>query len=50
MKSVMVMDTEKWRLVMERATNVRTVGFWSRNISSSEDKQESPRKETEKFV
>ena len=49
-RSVMVMDTEKWRFVMERLTKALTEGFWSSNISSREERQERPRKETEKFV
>ena len=47
MKRVMLTETEKWRLVTERLTRVLTLGFWSMNISSREDRQERPRNETE---
>ena len=50
MSKVRLTDTEKWRLVTERLTRVLTVGFWSRNISNREERQDRPRKETERFV
>ena len=49
MKRVMVMDTEKWRLVMDKLTTLLTKGCWSMKISSSVDMQDRPRKLTENF-
>ena len=46
MRRVMVMETEKWRLVGERLTSLRTSGCWSSNISSSEDRHDKPRNVT----
>ena len=47
MKRVMVMDTEKWRLVMDKLTTLLTKGCWSMKISSSVDMQDRPRKLTD---
>ena len=49
MKRVIVMEAEKWRLVIERLTTLLTRGCWSMNISSSVDKQERPRNVTENY-
>ena len=46
MRRVMVMETEKWRLVGERLTSLRTSGCWSSNISSREDRHDKPRNVT----
>ena len=47
MKRVMVMDTEKWRLVMDKLTTLLTKGCWSMKISSRVDMQDRPRKLTD---
>ena len=49
MKRVMVMDTEKWRLVMDKLTTLLTKGCWSMKISSRVDMQDRPRKLTDNF-
>ena len=47
MKRVMVMDAEKWRLVMDKLTTLLTKGCWSMKISSRVDMQDRPRKLTD---
>lgn len=49
MKRVTVMDTEKWRLVMDRLTTLLTKGCWSMKISSRVDMHDRPRKLTDNF-
>ena len=44
---VRVMETEKWRLVIPKATILLMMGYWSIVISSRLDKQDRPRKDTE---
>ena len=46
-KRVMVMDTERWRLVMDKLTILLTKGCWSMKISSRVDMQDRPKKLTE---
>ena len=50
-RRVMEIDTEKWRLVMDKLTTLLTKGCWVMKISSRVDMQDRPRKLTEiKFV
>ena len=46
-RRVMEIDTEKWRLVMDKLTTLLTKGCWFMKISSRVDMQDRPRKLTE---
>ena len=46
-RRVIEIDTEKWRLVMDKLTTLLTKGCWLMKISNRVDMQDRPRKLTE---